>query len=55
MAQKQKESIDRTFEQFMQPDLGFGTGVSSWAPRMMPLIDPAKKFDLLVLHIPVLS
>ncbi len=28
---------------------------SSWVPRMMPLIHPAKNFDLLVLHIPVLS
>ena len=27
MAQEQKESIDRTFDQFMQPDLGFRTGV----------------------------
>ena len=27
MAQEQKESIDRTFVQFMQPDLGFRTGV----------------------------
>ena len=27
MAQEQKESIDRTFVQFMQPDLSFRTGV----------------------------
>ena len=27
MAQEQKESIDRTFDQFMQLDLGFSTGV----------------------------
>ena len=27
MAQEQKESIDRTFVQFIQPDLGFRTGV----------------------------
>ena len=27
MAQEQKESIDRTFAQFIQPDLGFRTGV----------------------------
>ncbi len=27
MTQEQKESIDRTFAQFMQPDLGFRTGV----------------------------
>ena len=27
MAQEQKEFIDRTFVQFMQPDLGFRTGV----------------------------
>ena len=27
MAQEQKESIDRTFDQFMQSDLGFRTGV----------------------------
>ncbi len=29
MAQEQKKSIDRTFAQFMQPDLGFRTGVRS--------------------------
>ncbi len=29
MAQEQKESIDRIFVQFMQPDLGFRTGVNS--------------------------
>ena len=28
MAQEQKESIDRTFDQFMQLDLGFRTGVT---------------------------
>ena len=28
MAQEQKESIDRTFDQFMQMDLGFRTGVN---------------------------
>ena len=27
MALEQKEFIDRTFDQFMQPDLGFRTGV----------------------------
>ena len=27
MAQEQKESIERTIAQFMQPDLGFRTGV----------------------------
>ena len=30
MAQEQKESIDRTFVQFMQLDLGFRTGVYSY-------------------------
>ena len=29
MAQEQKESIDRTFAQFMQPGLGFRTCVSN--------------------------
>ena len=30
MAQEQKESIDSTFDQFMQPDLGFRTGVATY-------------------------
>ena len=34
MAQEQKESIDRTFAQFMQPDLGFRTGVDGMAERI---------------------
>ena len=41
-------------EEGYQSTLTFRKRVARYLPRMMPLIHPAKIFDLLVLHIPVL-